>query len=271
MKQNIELELELAIERTNVISDNECVTTLLAVGEPGSGKSFLLKTLSTIFCGKYSDENIEFYQCHSGTQPQHLIFDIDVVGIINKIAGESDSTSISKGILVKAIQKSQTQKVVLMIDELDKASREVDAFLLDFLQEFRIMDPIHGNIYGNKKNCIILITSNDERTFMDAIYRRVQTLDVPYPSNDELLNRLSKMHNDLDVTCAKKLIKYFDKIRNIEELSYKPTISEMSRILLDWKHIKERNDKNQIIIFRISPDIEDRKYLIANKIYFDGN
>jgi MoxR-like ATPase len=266
--QDIELEVSLAIARTKKLKLNDCVTTLLAVGEPGSGKSYLGEILTKIFTGKNVQENFEFYQCHSGTMPQHLIFDINITGIVNKISGIDDET-ISKGILIKAIEKSKTQKVVLIIDELDKASREVDAFLLDFLQYFRVMDPIHGNIYGNKENCIILITSNDERSFMDAIYRRVSLIEVPYPSEEELLLRLKKIFgSELNIELTKKLIQYFTKIRNIPELSYKPTISEMLTILHDWDLIKDRINLPEILIYKISKDLDDRKFLIENKKFF---
>lgn len=272
--QDYKLEISLSIERAKNMNEAVMpVTTLLLTGEPGGGKTTIAQNIVSLFTqvkyDRLNPSNYIYYQCHSGTMPQHLIFDLNTANIVEKMSGGVVDSVVSKGVLVKVIEQSLVGKVVFCLDELDKAPREVDAFLLDFLQDFKVNDPIHGNIAGNKKNCIVVITSNDERTFIDALYRRCTTVDIPYPEDKEMLKRLIANCGDtLDSKIYANLIKYFNLVRSHKELERKPTISEMMNLIYDYRYIKDRANLDEIIVYRMSPFVEDREFLIKNKIFY---
>lgn len=294
----LKLEVELLLNRVKHVGANTCVTATLLEGEKGAGKTFLSTTIAKLFCGQKWEPNYLFYQCNEGTSPAHFLYDIDVQGVVESVAGNENKiflekwievavqaelnndgnkyilahekiahfsklspSTLSEGILIQACEKSQTGKTVLVIDELDKTSRSVDAFLLDFLQNFRVKDPIYGEIQGNKENIIVIFTSNGERLFSEPLYRRFVTIHVEYPSPEELLKRVkSNLKTTFDDNFIIEVIKLVDAIRSLD-LFYKPTISEIMTLLIDLESLKNRN-KEELLYFvarTMSPDIEDRK------------
>lgn len=303
-QQNIEFFFALGMERAKNIESSDCVTTILAVGEAGGGKSYWGDMIAKYF----AKGNQIFLQCNNGTQIDDLVFGISVSGVVQKVTNQDSivaqrikilyenkidsllnsmadvdaliqleneykerlkpfvskqDITISKGVLIKAIEESQKGKVVLILDELDKAPRDVDAFLLDYLQNFRIEHPQYGTFQGIKSNIIVIITSNDERRFIDALYRRVDMIEVPYPDDATCLKRLQKNIKNLNVDVAKKVIKHISKIRNIPDINYKPTFSELQNVMRVWHVLEKRDNINEAITNIISKDVDDR--ILLNK------
>lgn len=259
----LELELNLAINRAKIADRFSCVSTLLLLGEKGGGKTYLSHELSEMWDAEYL-----FYQCDESTDNTKFLFDISLPQMIDKVSGGKVDIKdvISRGILVQVLEMSKTKKVVLTIDEIDKAPREVDTFLYDFLQNFRIKDPIHGEIQGNKNNCIVVITSNEMRGLADPILSRCHPIRVQYPDKEEMFERLKSVYGEQFMDgYLRDVVRYFEDVRKLD-LIYKPTQREMMRVLGDIKVISARKTDNapEFIINYLSSYEEDRK-LIKDK------
>lgn len=268
MTEIMELELSLAINRAKIADKYSCVTTLLLLGEKGAGKTYLSHELSEMWGSEYL-----FYQCDESTDNTKFLFDISLPQMIDKVSGGKVDIKdvISRGIFVQVLERSLTHKVVITIDELDKAPREVDTFMYDFLQNFRIKDPIHGEIVGNKNNCIVVITSNEMRGLADPILSRCHPIRVEYPDAQEMFERLKSVYGGQFLDgYLKDVVTYFENVRKLD-LIYKPTQREMMRVLGDVKHILRRKTSNagDFIVNYLSSYAEDRKLIRDKKLLFN--
>lgn len=222
--------------------------------------------VNKIYLEKWIEQLVRFEMKENENETSSNITTVaKIKGKIKNYSANSPST-LSKGILVQACEMSQNQKVVLVIDELDKTPRSVDAFLLDFLQNFRVLDPIYGKVEGNKENCIVIFTSNAERFFSEPLYRRFVTVNIPYPDEKELVYRIkNNIVVPFDDHFLLETVKYVNHIRTLPNLFYKPTISEIMTLLLDLQHLVKRadEDKNYFVTRTLSPNMNDR-LLIEN-------
>jgi len=159
---------ELAALRMLLYGRVAGVRALFLEGVPGCGKTFLGECLA-----KGQQCPLVFYQCHSWTSDQELFEGINVTAAV---AGDSDSVR-RDGCLTAAVKHSLSGKVVLLIDELDKAPERVDALLLDFLQSARV-PYAGGTLVGNKDNLLVFITSNAVREPHPALVRRCRRLKM---------------------------------------------------------------------------------------------
>lgn len=304
MDNLLKMEVELLLNRIKHVNKKTCINATLLSGEKGAGKTFLTEVVAKLFCGETWQKSYLFYQCHEATTPAHFLYDIDVQGVVSAVAGnvnnmflqqwvqqyvlaivngadpekikqvknyideysKSSPSTLSKGILVKACEKSLTEKVVLVVDEFDKTPRAIDAFFLDFLQNFRINDPIFGNIEGKKENIIVIFTSNDERLFSDPFYRRVVTINVEYPDEKEIFRRLKQnIKTSFKDDFIISTIKFVNSIRQFD-LFYKPVLSEIMTLLIDLEQLLKR-DETELKYFisrTLTPDLNDRDKIIAS-------
>ena len=299
----LQMEVELLLNRVKHVNERTCVTATLLTGEKGAGKTFLTEIIAKLFCGANWKKNYLFYQCHEGTTPAHFLYDIDVQGVVSAVAGNVNDmfleqwvskmvdgelnnnldlvkiaakkiqeysnhspSTLSKGVLVQACEKSLTEKVILVIDEFDKTPRAIDAFFLDFLQNLRVNDPIFGNIQGDKNNIIIVFTSNDERLFSDPLYRRVVTIHVEYPDERELLKRVkTNLNTSFKEDFLLSTIQFVNSIRNMD-LTYKPVLSEIMTLLIDLESLLKRNEAelSYFVARTLSPDLDDRQTILGS-------
>ena len=267
-----EIEMAFAIRATQYLDDHHCVVTLLFTGEPGSGKTKASETIFYAFTESQLSisDAIEkgtyiIYCCNQSTQVEKLTFGISIQGMLERDKGK-DVQVITKGILIKALEMSQKGKVVLCIDELDKADSGLDAFLLEFLQFFRISDPIYGTIYGKKENCIVIITSNEERTISAPVQSRCRKVRILYPDNKEMFIRLKSIYPKIENKLALDVIKYFSEVRKLD-LAFPPTIREMMTIIDDYPVLKDINDHHYIIANRMSIHAEDVEKIKKNNLF----
>ncbi len=117
---------------------------------------------------------------------------------------------------------------VLLIDEIDKADQEFEAFLLELLSDYQVSVPEIGTIKA-KSTPLVLLTSNNQRELSDALKRRCLHLYIPYP--DAALERriLAARVPDLPEKLRTPLISFVQKLRQ-QDLRKAPAISET----LDW-------------------------------------
>lgn len=153
-------------------------------GAPGTGKSFAAECLAKIL-----DAKLLRLQFTVGIGREHLMDDLNLSAIVT---AQANHESLSPegvwldGVLVRAIKLSQTQKVILLLDELDKAKPSTDAFLLEFLQLGGIALPNRGDepLMANTGNLLVMLTKNNNRELSEPLMRRIRPIILSWPKHD---------------------------------------------------------------------------------------
>lgn len=153
-------------------------------GAPGTGKSFAAECLAQLMGAK-----LLRLQFTIGVGREHLMDDLNLSAIVTAQANHEPLSPEGvwlDGILVRAIRLSHTQKVVLLLDELDKAKPSTDAFLLEFLQLGGIALPNRGDepLMANTSNLLVMLTKNNNRELSEPLMRRIHPMLLSWPKHD---------------------------------------------------------------------------------------
>ena len=208
---------------------------LLLEGEAGVGKTETAKALA-----KALDTRLIRLQCYEGLDATATIYEWNYQKQLLAIrAREHDDVSaeaIEKQIfsedfllrrpLLEAI--SQQESPVLLIDEIDRADEEFEAYLLEILSDFQVTIPELGTITASSRPYVIL-TSNGTRELSDALRRRCLYSYVEFPDHARELAILKARMPGLEGRLADAIIGFVQQLRK-EDLEKKPGIAEM----LDW-------------------------------------
>ena len=139
--------------------------TLILEGAPGTGKTYFSECLATEWQAQYF-----YYLCHHWTGDEEMFVGVHVGRVAAGV--EKPEDAYEYGVLAKAAIASQSGKVVVCLDELDKAPQRAESLLLDFLQNGRVYMPDGSKIQGNLENMTVIITTNAVRPLMEATMRR---------------------------------------------------------------------------------------------------
>jgi MoxR-like ATPase len=208
---------------------------LLLEGNPGVGKTQIAYILS-----RYLGYDLIRLQCYEGLDVNNAIYEWNYQKqlLAIKIHEQSDISEkekesmifgeeyLLKRPLLKAI--SADRKMVLLIDEIDRADEEFEAFLLELLSDFQISIPELGTIRAKHKP-IVILTSNRTRELSDALKRRCLYHWVNYPSMEKELKIIHKHIPDIESQLAEQIADYVQRIRNLK-LDKSPGIAET----IDW-------------------------------------
>ncbi|WP_136661189.1 MoxR family ATPase [Nitratireductor sp. XY-223] len=208
---------------------------LLLEGEAGVGKTETAKALAAAL-----DTRLIRLQCYEGLDATATIYEWNYQKQLLAIrAREHDNISaeaIEKQIfsedfllrrpLLEAI--SQDRSPVLLIDEIDRADEEFEAYLLEILSDFQVTIPELGTIAATSRPYVIL-TSNGTRELSDALRRRCLYSYVEFPDHARELAILKARMPDLEEKLADSIIGFVQQLRK-EDLEKKPGIAET----LDW-------------------------------------
>src|SRR4029077_10901157 len=115
--------------------------------------------------------------------------------------------------LLSAIQAEQP--VVLLIDEIDKAEPEFEAFLLEVLSDFQVSVPELGTIRA-KHIPLVVLTSNNAREMSDALKRRCLHLYIDFPSTEQELQIVRLKVPNISATLAREVVSVVQRIRQID-------------------------------------------------------
>ena len=130
--------------------------------------------------------------------------------------------------LLDAILSSQNDPPVLLIDELDRADEEFEAFLLEILSDFQVSIPEIGTLKATHKP-LVVITSNRTRDIHDALKRRCLYHWIDYPDLEKEKQIIQTRIPGIEESLAVQVAGFMQTIRS-EDLMKKPGISET----LDW-------------------------------------
>ncbi|OGL05930.1 MAG: ATPase [Candidatus Rokubacteria bacterium RIFCSPLOWO2_02_FULL_68_19] len=149
---------------------------------------------------------------------------------VAKIAGQDDAffsyRFLSPRPLLSAIQADDP--VVLLVDEIDKAEPEFEAFLLEVLSDFQVSVPELGTIVA-KHIPLVVLTSNNARELSDGLKRRCLHLFIDFPAPREELEILRLKVPEISERLAQAVVTAVQRIRAME-LRKPPSVSES----LDW-------------------------------------
>ena len=235
-------ELQAALAKQNYIASNELVVAiqlalslerpLLLEGSAGVGKTELARALSQIRSAK-----LIRLQCYEGLDAAQSIYEWNYQRQLISIRAAADDgisrEQIEKHVfskdflLERPLLMSITQKrsPVLLIDEIDRADEEFEAFLLEILSDYQVSIPELGTVSFVTKP-IVVLTSNGTRDLSDALRRRCLYSYVEYPDRTTEIDILKVKQPNIDSKLAGQIIDFVQKLRK-EDLEKTPGIAEM--------------------------------------------
>ena len=209
-------------------------------GEPGVGKTEVGKVLSKIMNTK-----LIRLQCYEGLDVHNAIYEWNYSRQILQIrlmeaGGQTNKEKITDEIfgskflikrpLYNAIDHGDIIPPVLLIDELDRADEEFEAFLLEILSDYQISIPEIGTIKA-KVPPVVVITSNRTREVHDALKRRCLYHWIGYPSAKQEFKIIKCRIPDISISLGKQIVSFVQAIRK-RELYKSPGVAET----LDWSN-----------------------------------
>ena len=238
-------ELKQKLDQANYIYDDTLATTLyvaLQLGRPlliegaaGVGKTEVAKVMASAL-----DRELVRMQCYEGLDESKALYEWNyqkqLLSIQVNMASE-DKDALTKSLfsddylLERPLLKSIRSKkpVVLLIDEIDKADEEFEAFLLELLSDLQVSIPEVGTIKANTVPFVVL-TSNRARPLSEALRRRCAYLYIQYPDVEKELAILRAKLPHVDDRLCHQVALAVAKLRSNEAILKKPSIAES----LDW-------------------------------------
>ena len=237
--------LKQKMDQANYIYDDTLATVLyvaLTLGRPlliegaaGVGKTEIAKVMASAL-----DRDLVRLQCYEGLDESKALYEwnyqkqlLSIQVNMNQVDRDELTTSLFRDEYLlerPLLQSIKSEKpVVLLIDEIDKADEEFEAFLLELLSDMQVSIPEIGTIKARTVPFVVL-TSNRARPLSEALRRRCAYLYSEYPDMEKELAILrAKLPHVDDRLCAQVALAV-QKLRSNETILKKPSIAET----LDW-------------------------------------
>ena len=237
--------LKQKMDEAHYIYDETLATVLavsLALGRPlliegaaGVGKTEVAKVMASAL-----DRDLVRLQCYEGLDESKALYEWNyqkqLLAIQVNMASE-DRDALTRSLfsdeyllerpLLRSIRSEKP--VVLLIDEIDKADEEFEAFLLELLSDMQVSIPEVGTVPA-KTVPFVVLTSNRARPLSEALRRRCAYLYIEYPDMEKELAILRAKLPHVDDRLAAQVALAVQKLRSNEAILKKPSIAET----LDW-------------------------------------
>ena len=208
---------------------------LLLEGDAGVGKTEIAHVIARIFvcplirlqCYEGLDVNSAVYEWNY----QHQLLSIKLLEQDRISAEHAEQAIFSKRFLLERpllAAITQPHSPVLLIDEIDRADEEFEAYLLELLSDFQVTIPELGTITATSKPHVV-ITSNGTRELSDALRRRCFYHYVDYPEFDKELRIVNARLPEVGPQLARQVVAFVQDLRKLD-LRKKPGVAET----LDW-------------------------------------
>ena len=246
-------DLERALFATGYLPDRGLATALfLAVrlekpllleGEPGVGKTEAAKAIARTL-----DARLIRLQCYEGLDVQHAVYEWNysrqLLHIRAAQEGQVDEQELFgpefliRRPLLEAIESDEP--VVLLIDEIDRADDEFEAFLLEILSDFTITIPEIGTVHARRKPTVIL-TSNRTRELHDALKRRCMFHWIGHPALEREIEIVKLRVPGVPERLADQVARFVGGLRELD-LAKPPGVAET----IDWANALVELGKDEL-------------------------
>ena len=281
--------VQAAFAKQNYITDRALALTvklaaelekpLLLEGEAGVGKTEVAKVLAGVV-----DTPLIRLQCYEGLDANTTLYEWNYARQILQIRMAEQQpegrATLEKTIfsdefllnrpLLEAIRHPGSRPVVLLIDEVDRADEEFEAFLLEILSEFQVSVPEIGT-FRAKHPPYVVLTSNRTRELHDALKRRCLYLWIDYPSPDKEHEIILRRVPGIRACLADRIVSVMQTLRQVDFYK-RPGIAET----LDWSRAllglgvdelqADTLDETSGVILKYHDDIQRLRAIGADKI-----
>ncbi len=248
--------IKKTLKEKNYICDDELAFSLylaqqmekplLLEGEPGVGKTEIAKVVAEVFSRK-----LIRLQCYEGLDATSTIYEWNYAKQLLKIKAMDATHNQSFHLedifteefliprpLLLALQGQE--KAVLLIDEIDRADEEFEAFLLEILSDFQVSVPEYGTIKAEHRPFVV-VTSNRVRELHDALKRRCLYHFIDYPTPEREMEIILAKVPQVPKELARKIADIMKNLRQYEFYK-RPGVAET----LDWSEAIALLDKKDI-------------------------
>lgn len=261
---------------------------VLAEGPAGVGKTELAKAWAKISgrplirlqCYEGLDESKALYEWEYAKQMLYtqllrdklsqLLSDAETLSAAaDRLANEEDVFFSERFLLARPLLKALTsdEPVVLLIDEIDRADAEFEAFLLEILSDFQVSVPELGTISA-KHQPVVLLTSNNTRELSEALKRRCLYLFIDYPNQETEMNIVQMRVPQLKAKLAAQVVEVVQSLRSMD-LKKNPSVSETidwarALVMLNADSLDKQTLENTLtVLLKHESDVQKAKRLLT--------